>query len=410
MSATTAPGIYEGQTRGYLTGGGMSLRFPQNQLNLVSINLPKVRAGCQGIDFFLGSFSYVNAEQLIAKLKAIGAASLGYAFQLALEAISPQISGIIKHFENVTERINNLNLSSCQAAKALVDATGLPDMIRSSQVSRCTSSRSVSGASSDYTQALSDCVANPSSGAVGDADDQAQGMKDRNYLWDALNNLTGLDEASRELILSALGTVVTANDQVSVWEPTIQMDQLVDGGSIVRYVCDTDCLNQVPTPEASTTGLVQMVHDRLSAILDTIRAKGAMSQSNIDFVSTAPLPLYRMVNALSTLTPSVADSYLSQWSEPLALLLAQHWIDTAAWQARQGLAVAKVENTVQKTIERQISSAQDEIRSRLERARFVMDSIQVQVQMMERVEQATMRNLSAHGLDAAYEFSRKPGP
>src|ERR1700682_191578 len=94
MSDTTRPGTYEGQTRGYLTGGGMSLRFPQDRLDLVSINLPKIRAGCQGIDFFLGSFSYVNAEQLIAKLKAIGMASLGYAFQLALEAISPQISGI----------------------------------------------------------------------------------------------------------------------------------------------------------------------------------------------------------------------------------------------------------------------------------------------------------------------------
>lgn len=135
-----------------------------------------------------------------------------------------------------------------------------------------------------------------------------------------------------------------------------------------------------------------------------------MSQTNIDFVSAAPLPLYRMVNALSTLTPSVADSYLDQWAEPLALLLAQHWMDTAAYQARQGLAVAKVENTVQETIERQIKSAQEEIRDRIGRARFVMDSIQVQVEMLERVERAMMRNLSAHGLEAAYEFSRKPGP
>jgi len=410
MSATTPPGTYEGQTRGYLTGGGMSLRFPQNRLDLVSVSLPKIRAGCEGIDFFLGAFSYINADQLIAKLKAIGSASLGYAFQLALEAISPQISGIIKHFENVTERINNLNLSSCQAARALVDATGLPEMIRSSQVSRCTSSRSVSGASADYTQALTDCVDNPASGAVGDAEDQSQGKKDRNYLWEALNNLTGLDERSRELILSALGTVVAAGDQVSVWAPSIRVEQLVEGGSIERYDCSDDCLNRVTTLEVSTPGLVQMVHERLLVILDTIRAKGVMSQANIDFVSAAPLPLYRMVNALSTLTPPVADSYLAQWAEPLALLLAQHWVDTAAWQARQALAVAKVESAVQETIERQIKSAQEEIRNRIGRSRFVMDSIQVQVEMLERVERAMMRNLSAHGLEAAYEFSRKPAP
>src|SRR5574341_535758 len=117
MTTTTTPGAFEGQTRGYLTGGGMSLRFPQASLDLASIHLPKVRAGCEAIDLYLGAFSYINTDQLIAKLKAIGSASLGYAFQLALEAISPQISGIIKHFENVTERINKRSrICVCRAS------------------------------------------------------------------------------------------------------------------------------------------------------------------------------------------------------------------------------------------------------------------------------------------------------
>jgi conjugative transfer pilus assembly protein TraH len=410
MSTTTTPGAYEGQTRGYLTGGGMSLRLPQAPLDLVSINLPKVRAGCEGIDFYLGAFSYINTDQLINKLKAIGSASLGYAFQLALEAISPQISGVIKHFENVTERINNLNLSSCQAARALVDATGLPEKIRSSQVGRCTGARAASGASSDWTAARQECAADPGAGLVGDAEDQAQGKRDRNYLWEALNNLTGLDEPSRELILSALGTVVAVGDQVSVWMPTVRMDQLVEGGDIERYDCTGDCLVRTTVLETTTPGLTELVRQRLEEILTTIRARGPLSASDMDFVSSAPLPLYRMVNALSTLTSQVAESYLAQWAEPLALLMAQHWVDTAAWQARSSLSVASVESAVQGDLARQIKEVQEEIRNRIQRARFVMDSIQVEVEMLERVERAMMRNLSAHGLEAAYEFSRKPGP
>jgi conjugative transfer pilus assembly protein TraH len=411
MSATTAPGVYEGQTRGYVTAGGMSLRFPQTSLNLASINLPKIRAGCEGIDFYLGAFSYINADQLINKLKAIGSASLGYAFQIALEAISPQISGIIKHFENVTERINNLNLSSCQAARALVDATGLPEKIRSSQIGRCSGARTASGASSDYTAARQECAADPSSGTVGDVEDQAQGKRDRNYLWEALGNLSGLDEVSRELILSALGTVIAVNDQVVFKEPLILIDRLIDGGSIERYDCtDSDCLAPSVVPETSTSGLSELVRLRLEGILETVRSRGALSQANIDFVSGAPLPLYRMVNALSTLTPQVAGSYLAQWAEPLALLLAQHWIDTAVWQARSSLSVARVESAVQEALEGQFKSVQEEIRTRIQRARFVMDSIQTEVEMLERVERAMLRNLSAHGLEAAYSFSRKPGP
>ncbi len=410
MSTTTAPGAYEGQTRGYLTGGGMSLRFPQAQLDLVSVNLPKVRAGCEGIDLYLGAFSYINTDQLITKLKAIGSASLGYAFQLALEAISPQISGVIKHFENVTERINNLNLSSCQAARALVDATGLPEKIRSSQVNRCTGARTVSGASSDWTASRQECAANPGAGVVGDAQDQAYGKRDRNYLWEAINTLPGLDEPSRELILSAIGTVVAVGDQVSVWPPTILADQLVEGGDINRYDCTGDCLAAATVLETTTPGLTELVRQRLEAILATIRTRSALSEADVNFVSTAPFPLYRLVNALSTLTPQVADSYLARWAEPLALLMAQHWVDTAAFQARQALSVASVENAVQEDLTRQIREVQEEIRNRIQRASFVMNAIQVEVEMLERVERAMMRNLSAHGLEAAYEFSRKPGP
>ena len=410
MNATTTPGVYEGQTRGYLTGGGMSLRFPQAPLDLVSISLPKVRAGCEGIDFYLGAFSYINTDQLIQKLKAIGSASLGYAFQLALEAISPQISGVIKHFENVTERINNLNLSSCQAARAIVDATGLPEKIRSSQINRCTGARTASGTSTDYTQAREDCAADPGSGSVGDADDQALGRRDRNYLWEALNNLSGLDEESRELILSALGTVVAVGDQVDSWTPIIRVDDLVDGGNVQRYDCTDDCLTKTTTPATATTGLTELVQNRLKAILDIVRSRGTLSASDIDFVSAAPLPLYRMVNALSTLTPEVADSYLAQWAEPLALLMAQSWVDSAARQARQALSVAKVESAVEEKLDQQIREVQDEIRNRVGRTQFVMGSIQVEIEMLERVERAMMRNLSAHGLEAAYQFSRQPGP
>lgn len=410
MTATTTPGAYEGQTRGYLTGGGMSLRFPQASLDLASINLPKVRAGCEGIDLYLGAFSYINTDQLIAKLRAIGSASLGYAFQLALEAISPQISGIIKHFENVTERINNLNLSSCQAARALVDATGLPEKIRSSQIGRCTGSRTASGASPDYSAARQACAADPSTGVVGDAEDQAQGRRDRNYLWEALSNLSGVDEPSRELILSTLGTVVAVNDQVISWQPIVSFDQFVDGGNITRYDCTGDCLVQATVSEPTATGLTELVRQRMEGILDQVRTRQALSAANINFVSAAPLPLYRMVNALSTLTPAVADSYLAQWAEPLALLMAQHWVDTTARQARRALSVAKVESAVQEAIERQIAETQEDIRTRVQRTRFVMDSIRVEVEMLERVERAMMRNLSAHGLEAAYQFSRTPGP
>jgi conjugative transfer pilus assembly protein TraH len=50
----SSPGSFEDQTRGYLTAGGMSGRVDVHNDYLMSVTLPKVRAGCGGIDMFLG--------------------------------------------------------------------------------------------------------------------------------------------------------------------------------------------------------------------------------------------------------------------------------------------------------------------------------------------------------------------
>lgn len=409
MSAATAPGVYEGQTRGYLTGGGFSMRLPRTNLNIGSASLPKVRAGCEGIDIYLGTFSYVNADQLIAKLRAIGAGALGYGFTLALESISPQIAGTIKFWESELNKVLNSNLSACQAGRALVDATGLPEKIRASQIGRCAGSRAASGSSADYNAARQECAADPSSGAVGDSEDQAMGRADRNYLWEALNNLAGLDEVSRELILSAIGTIVSVNSQIDTWPRLIGAESLLYGGEIQRYDCDPPCLSMNRVAESATEGLVVLVRQRLSDILANVNARNSLTSSDIDFVATAPFPLYRMVNALSTLPPAIAEAHLAQWAEPLALLMVQHWIDEAARAAAEALVTAKIETEVQKVLSERIREAQEEVRRLMFRARFTVETVLTEVQKMERLEKAIAANLVKNDLAKGYAFGKGQG-
>src|SRR3546814_9800935 len=56
----TSPGSFEDQTRGYLTAGGMSGRVDVHNDYLMSLSLPKVKAGCGGIDMFLGGMSFLE--------------------------------------------------------------------------------------------------------------------------------------------------------------------------------------------------------------------------------------------------------------------------------------------------------------------------------------------------------------
>lgn len=67
----TSPGSFEDQTRGYITAGGMSGRVDVHNDYLMSVTLPKVRAGCGGIDMFLGGMSFLDPDYLVQKLESI---------------------------------------------------------------------------------------------------------------------------------------------------------------------------------------------------------------------------------------------------------------------------------------------------------------------------------------------------
>src|SRR3546814_10637619 len=65
----TSPGSFEDQTRGYLTAVGMSGRVDVHNDYLMSLSLPKVKAGCGGIDMFLGGMSFLDPDYLVQKLE-----------------------------------------------------------------------------------------------------------------------------------------------------------------------------------------------------------------------------------------------------------------------------------------------------------------------------------------------------
>jgi hypothetical protein len=69
---------------------------------------------------FAGSFSHINADQFIALMKAIPSNAMGYAFQLALETVSPSIADVMNKMEDVMRSINGENLNSCELGKSIV--------------------------------------------------------------------------------------------------------------------------------------------------------------------------------------------------------------------------------------------------------------------------------------------------
>lgn len=117
---STSSGYHQGSGRGYLTGGSFSARWPMGTDNLMTISRPNIKAGCGGIDMFLGGFSFLDVDKLVEKLQRILSAAPAAAFDIALKTLAPQVSDTIKSLEALVEKLNNLQLDDCKAAKALV--------------------------------------------------------------------------------------------------------------------------------------------------------------------------------------------------------------------------------------------------------------------------------------------------
>lgn len=123
MSNVTQPGVYETTRRGVIAGGGANVRSRRMNIQLVSFEPPNIKGGCGGIDVFLGSFSYINLDQFISFLRAIAANAAGYAFQMALKVSCGVCSNVMEAMQTLAQRMNNMNMSSCQLAEGLVTDT-----------------------------------------------------------------------------------------------------------------------------------------------------------------------------------------------------------------------------------------------------------------------------------------------
>ena len=115
----TSPGYFEGEKRGYLTGGSFSARWQMSNDHLFSAQAPRFKVGCGGIDLFMGGFSFLNVNYLVQKFEKILQAAPALAFDMALNTLCEQCSSAMKSLEALANELNKLQMNECHDAKVL---------------------------------------------------------------------------------------------------------------------------------------------------------------------------------------------------------------------------------------------------------------------------------------------------
>ena len=344
---TTGPTAFEGQASGHWTLGNLYLRAPVRAEPIATVNLPSFRAGCGGIDAFAGAFSFIDSDQLVAFARAIAQNAAGFAFELALETISPVIAETMSKLRALAQWANNRNLNSCETAQALVGAVWSRNDRASAAI--CAAVGSSQGIFSDYAAAKHGCGAAgqrnstlaSASGAMAD-----QVPVNVNYAWKAIRASSFLsgDTQLAEFAMSVSGTVIvtaptadsdTSGPRVRVLEP-LALDRRITevlmegGGDLPVYRCDTTtrCLNPtlgrvtVPADRGFRARVASLLRDLVAAVrADTVPPAAALGLVNL-----TTLPVYRVANTAAAYRGAVVDQEIDALAEAVALDLLQVWI------------------------------------------------------------------------------------
>jgi conjugative transfer pilus assembly protein TraH len=278
----TAPSVVSSQFRGAITGGGVYLRVPNSNIQLMSLDPPRLAIGCSGVDAYLGSFSYITADKLSAFLRSIAQSGGPLIFKMAMKAMFPNLADELAYFEGIARAMNNANRNSCQLAQGILDgAKNSKDLEGALTGMVASTTGMVNGWMDDFNKALESGQTNPSKDFKKVSDAKVD-YKIGNVTWNVLlarstggyvYGITDDTTMARQVIMSLVGTTINkegATDAapvifVSAPAGNLTIKQLfnpttyANGKTGVPILsCGTDTLNcQSPTPSTFETAGVR---------------------------------------------------------------------------------------------------------------------------------------------------------
>lgn len=222
MSNSTSSGAFESQSRGGLVGGGAALRSPVRNINLVAFDPPRFSAGCGGIDLFGGSFSFINADALVALFRQIAANAVGVAFKAAIDAINPALGKLMQDFQNKLQALNQMMKNTCAVANSIVKSFTDPSARKEMVDQASTAASAATGSFSDLFAGMTDLFSSPNS-STDKATKDGSCEECGNPVWKALTDTssgqylgnpdTGEADSNRanEVVMSMIGAVIMTN-------------------------------------------------------------------------------------------------------------------------------------------------------------------------------------------------------
>jgi len=338
----TDAGYYKTQIGGMYTLGGARVRFDGlGKVYPFHAQAPSMSVGCNGIDITFGAFSYLNFDYLVDKLKKISAAAPAFAFQAAMRTMCPQCATIMQNLEKIVNSINNLNFDTCKIAQDLGNWGG-------NKMGEVMNTNLGTGQADSFMGVRMDSINNATKGITdffngvndffnGTGKDAAKlkmgyGSAIKNAMERYTASFSNVEKDEFQALMTALigdiygytdkKTASDGSDQTNpnvllVLEPTVDIDKMYkwllygnDNGKIkLKYIeeqKDGDLYIAPNTKEkeldfSSSKSLFNNYKSRINGLIEKIKNKEKITSSDLSFINSSPIPLYRIINIQATI-------------------------------------------------------------------------------------------------------------
>lgn len=378
-SNVTNPGVYEGQSARYATLGGISTRAPITQpFQFVTVQTPKISAGCGGIDIYTGGFSAINADQFVQNLRAIGQNAQSLAFMVAIGLVSPVLEDKMSKLNKIAQDFMSNDMTSCQAATALVGGAMETFGVKEGN---CIV-KAMDELGYDYTKAQTSCKQQQDT--ITGTNPNKIAFVNGNLAWQVMmqDSFFTSDPAFAEVVMNITGTLLiskktTASDspvEIRQITPAIMdgiskerfdniMKALLLGNkatdSIKLYRCspsasatETGCdkvTNALQTITPNWTGLYTRIGNLISSILTKIKNDTALTATEKGLIASSNVPIYRLLSSASAYYPSNSDAEnaLDRYTEIIAKDILLRSVSAIIQRVDESSGSMKISGTVE---------------------------------------------------------------
>jgi conjugative transfer pilus assembly protein TraH len=413
----TAPGAFRSQSMNIITGGEMQIRAPVRTYQLWNASMPSLKAGCGGVDAYLGSFSFINGAQFKQMVQQVANNTVGLIINSALKSINPVIASSLEKLQDDIMKMGNFNRNTCQMAEGLVE--GLSGMTGMNTYSSCIK-MGMEFRGWSQQEAQEKCKVNAPSEAkasVSAGGDRAvtSVTKDTNIIWESLKS-SSLSKEEKEMYMNISGTIIMYADptdpsakrrgpqelvpSVENLNAMMNGDGPIDLGDpamvgkikIMNWMSceDADCISISRSPKVITPFTTHVVN-MLTGIRDKMLSDTKPTAQEIGFVNTTRIPVYRMLS-LGYASPdtSLTDALIQQYGRAIAYDYAWTFLDRGLKDARLYLGQVGLTDT---PLQEQCTRLRDSIdkmltRIDMERNTAQLDAVRVNasIDRMQAIE------------------------